>query len=57
MGDLSVGGVGGIGPDMRAETAYITLLGEARSFTRSGDRLTLFDEQGKESLIFRVAGP
>jgi heat shock protein HslJ len=57
VGDLAVGGIGGIGPDMRAEHAYLTLLGEAKSFKRSGGRLTLFDQHGNESLIFQAAKP
>ena len=45
------------GPDlaMRAESAYITLLGEARSFKVAGGRLTLYDEGGNESLLFDAA--
>ena len=57
VGELTVGGVGGIGSVMRAERAYLTLLGEAKSFTRSGDRLTLFDRHGNRSLTFRGANP
>ena len=57
VGELTVGGVGGIGPDMRAERAYLTLLGEARSFKRSGGRLTLFDRHGDEALAFEAAKP
>jgi hypothetical protein len=37
--------------------AYLTLLGEARSFKRSGSRLTLFDRHGNESLVFGAARP
>ncbi len=57
VGGLTVGGVGGIGSAIRAEQAYLTLLGEARSFKRSGGRLTLFDQHGNESLTFRAARP
>jgi heat shock protein HslJ len=57
LAGLTVGGVGGIGPAMRAEQAYLTLLGEARSFKRSGSRLTLFDRHGNESLVFGAARP
>jgi heat shock protein HslJ len=57
IGELAVGAVGGIGPDMRAEQTYLTLLGAARSYERSGDRLTLFDRHGRESLVFRAARP
>jgi heat shock protein HslJ len=57
VGDLAVTAMGGLGPDMRAEQAYLTLLGEAKSFKRSGDRLTLFDRHGNESLVFGAATP
>lgn len=43
-------------PAMRAETAYMKLLAEARSFEVSADTLTLFDAKGNEALIFEVAG-
>jgi len=45
------------GPDdaMQAESTYIELLRQARSYTVSGDTLTLFDEGGNESLIFEAA--
>jgi heat shock protein HslJ len=43
-------------PAMRAEGAYLTLLGEAASFKRTADRLTLYDQGGNESLIFEPAG-
>lgn len=43
-------------PAMRAETAYLTLLAEAGSYTVSGDTLTLYDRNGNESLIFESAG-
>ncbi len=55
VGDLAVGAMGGTGPDMGAERNYLTLLGEARSFERSGNRLTLFDQQGGRSLVFEAA--
>lgn len=42
------------GPEgaMRAESAYLALLGEARSYKLSGPQLTLLDGAGNESLIF-----
>jgi len=42
------------GPDAanRAETAYMELLAEARSFKVEGDTLTLSDENGNVSLVF-----
>jgi heat shock protein HslJ len=57
VGNLAVTAMGGIGPDMRAEQAYLTLLGEAKSYKRDGIRLTLFDQHGNESLIFQAAKP
>ena len=39
-------------PAMRAEQAYLKLLGEAASFKVSGSTLTLFDANGNESLIY-----
>jgi heat shock protein HslJ len=41
-------------PAMRAEGAYLTLLGQARSYRVEADRLTLFDAGGNESLIFEA---
>jgi heat shock protein HslJ len=37
---------------MRAEAAYLELLGGARSFSVAEGTLTLYDEGGNESLIF-----
>lgn len=42
-------------PDMRAEGIYLRLLGEAASYRLEGGRLTLFDGQGNERLIFERA--
>ncbi len=39
-------------PAMRAEGAFSTLLAQARSWQLRGDRLTLFDASGNESLSF-----
>jgi heat shock protein HslJ len=46
------------GPElaMRAEDAYLVLLGQARSYRVDAGRLTLFDADGTESLIFEAAG-
>ena len=41
-------------PAMRAEQAYTVLLAAARSYKLAGDRLTLYDEGGNESLIFEA---
>ncbi len=43
-------------PAMRAERAYLDLLGHARSCRIEDGRLTLCDEGGQESLIFEAAG-
>jgi heat shock protein HslJ len=45
------------GPEeaMRAEAAYMTLLGQAKSFKIAAGGLTLYDEGGNESLIFETA--
>jgi heat shock protein HslJ len=45
------------GPEdaMRAESAYMTLLGEAKSFKMAAGKLTLYDGGGNESLIFEAA--
>jgi len=42
-------------PAMRAEGAYLTLLGQARSYRVDASRLTLFDAGGNVSLIFEAA--
>lgn len=41
-------------PAMRAETAYLTLLGQAKSYKLTGGKLTLYDKDGNESLIFEA---
>jgi heat shock protein HslJ len=43
-------------PAMRAESAYMTLLGEAKSFKTAEGNMTLYDGGGNESLIFEAAG-
>jgi len=59
-GAFSVGAIArtemaGPEPAMRAETAYLALLGQATSCAREDGTLTLFDEGGNESLIFSAA--
>jgi heat shock protein HslJ len=44
-------------PAMRAESAYLTLLGQARTWKIANGKLTLYDAGGNESLIFGRAGP
>lgn len=39
-------------PAMRGETAYFALLGKTASYRIEGEKLTLFDANGNESLIF-----
>ena len=41
-------------PAMRAEGAYLTLLGQAESYRLASGRLTLLGEGGNESLIFEA---
>ncbi len=43
-------------PAMRAEAAYLALLGQAKSYKVIGARLTLFDGGGNESLSFDRSG-
>jgi heat shock protein HslJ len=43
-------------PAMRAEDAYVTLLGQARSYRVDAGRLTLFDAGRNASLILEAAG-
>jgi len=45
------------GPEsaMRAESAYLTLLGQASSYKVIDSELILYDKGGNESLIFKVA--
>lgn len=51
-GPLRMTRMAGPEPAMRAEGAYTTLLGEARSWKVRGDTLTLYDAAGNESLSF-----
>lgn len=39
---------------MRAESAYLSLLSQAKSYRLSDGKLTLYDEGGSESLVFEV---
>jgi heat shock protein HslJ len=53
VGPLAATRMAGPEPAMRAETAYLTLLGEARSYRlTTASQLTLFDSGGNASLIF-----
>jgi heat shock protein HslJ len=51
-GPLAATLMGGPEPAMRAESAYLTLLGQAASYQVTDSQLTLFDQNGNESLIF-----
>jgi len=55
VGQLASTQMAGPEPAMRAEGAYLTLLGQAKSYRLSSGRLTLFDAGGNESLIFEAA--
>lgn len=47
---------GHTGDAMRAEDAYLTLLAQAKSYESTGNRLTLHDAGGNESLVFEAVG-
>jgi heat shock protein HslJ len=53
---IAVTEMAGPEPAMRAESAYLTLLGQATSFKVADGRLTLYDQGGNESLLFDAAG-
>jgi len=54
VGSIASTEMAGPEPAMRAEGAYLTLLGQARSYRVESGRLTLFDAGGNESLIFEA---
>jgi heat shock protein HslJ len=56
VGSIASREMAGPEPAMRAEDAYLTLLGQARSYRVEAGRLTLLDAGGNESLIFEAAG-
>ena len=55
VGPLACTEMAGPEPAMRAESAYMTLLGQAKSYKMADGKLTLFDKGGNESLVFDVA--
>ena len=57
VGELAGTMMAGPEPDMRAEAAYLKLLAEAKSYKLEGGGLTLFDQNGNESLIFTAEKP
>jgi heat shock protein HslJ len=54
-GQLACTEMAGPEPAMRAEAAYLELLGQARFYKMADGKLTLYDKNGNESLIFDVA--
>ncbi len=54
VGDLAGTLMAGPEPAMRAESAYLILLQQARSFAVIDGTLTLYDEGGNESLMFEA---
>ena len=56
VGSIASTEMAGSASAMRAEGAYLTLLGQARSYRVEAGRLTLFDAGGNESLIFEAVG-
>jgi heat shock protein HslJ len=57
VGELASTMMAGPEPEMRAEKAYLTLLSQAKSYELKGGGLTLFDENGNESLMFETRKP
>jgi heat shock protein HslJ len=55
IGSLASTEMAGPEPAMRAERAYMTLLGQAGAYKAVAGRLTLYDRAGNESLIFEAA--
>jgi heat shock protein HslJ len=55
VGTLATTLMAGTDDVMRAETAYMTLLKQAKSYKMAGDTLTLYDAGGNESLIYLAA--
>jgi heat shock protein HslJ len=55
VGQIASTETAGPEPAMRAEGAYLTLLGQARAYRVEAGRLTLLDAGGNESLIFEAA--
>ena len=56
LGELAMTEMAGPEPAMRAETAYLTLLRQARSYRVEAGVLHLYDANGNESLFFGPAG-
>jgi heat shock protein HslJ len=56
IGPIATTRMAGPEPAMRAEHAYLQLLGDARQWRLDGDRLVLLDGKGNERLIYARAG-
>jgi heat shock protein HslJ len=54
-GQLSATEMAGSESAMRAESAYMTLLGQAAAYRTGDGTLTLYDGNGNESLVFEAA--
>jgi heat shock protein HslJ len=54
VGPLASTEMAGSEPAMRAEQAYLTLLGQVGSFKMADGRLTLYDAGGNESLLYEA---
>ena len=57
VGPIAGTRMAGSEPAMRAESAFLKLLGEARSARVATGQLTLRDANGAESLLFAAAAP
>ncbi len=55
VGQLACTEMAGPEPAMRAEAAYLELLGQAGFYKMADGTLTLYDKSGNESLIFEAA--
>jgi heat shock protein HslJ len=53
-GPLASTEMAGPEPEMRAEQAYLTLLGQVGSYKMADGRLTLYDSGGNESLLYEA---
>jgi heat shock protein HslJ len=48
--------MGGSELAMRAESAYLALMGQAKSYKLTDRKLILYNEGGNESLVFEATG-
>jgi len=54
VGPLASTQMAGTEPAMRTESAYVNLLGQTKSYKIADGKLTLYDKDGNESLIFEA---